>query len=480
MTGDRAPRKLILNATEMNTAGHIAFGLWRAAGASRPRYTDLRYWTDLGQVAERAGFDALFFADALGQLDTYRKTADQALIDAVQTPLDDPLLVVSAIATVTSTLGIAVTVSTTYEQPYLLARKFTTLDHLTGGRIGWNVVTSQLDSAARNMGYERQIPHDERYEIAQEFIDVAYKLWEGSWDDGAVLEDRDRGIYADPAKVHAIGHAGRYYSVPSAHLSEPSRQRTPVIYQAGSSARGRRFAARNAEVVFVAGVDPATTRKNVDEIKRLAVEAGRAPDAIKFVGIGLVVTDGTDTGARAKLRDLQRYRSVEGAIAHFSAVTGIDWGEYDLDAPLSYIETESNRSILASLTKDSPGSGWTLRKLFSPADGLAGYGAAIVGGGTTVATALEEIADASGLDGFNLAGPLSAESYQEFGEHVTPVLARRGRLRDKVPGATLREALFQAGSPWVPADHPARGYRGAFAGHPNAAPPLPHQETIHA
>ncbi len=480
MTSDTVPGKLILNATEMNTAGHIAFGLWRAADIGRPRYTDVRHWTDLGQVAERAGFDALFFADALGQLDTYRKTADQALIDAVQTPLNDPLLVVSAIATVTSTLGIAVTVSTTYEQPYLLARKFTTLDHLTGGRIGWNIVTSQLDSAARNMGYERQIPHDERYEIAQEFVDVTYKLWEGSWDDAAVLEDRDRGIYADPAKVHAIGHAGKYYSVPSAHLSEPSRQRTPVIYQAGSSPRGRRFAARNAEVVFVAGVDPASTRKNVDEIKRLAVAEGRSPNAIKFVGISLVVTDKTDAGARAKLRDLQRYRSVEGAIAHFSAVTGIDWGEYDLDAPLSYIETESNRSILASLTKDSPARTWTLRELFSPADGLAAYGAAIVGSGTTVATALEEIADASGLDGFNLAGPLSAESYQEFGEHVTPVLARRGRLRDKVPGATLREALFQAGSPWLPRDHPARRYRGAFAGRPNAAPPLPHQEAIHA
>jgi len=480
MTGTKEPRKLILNATEMNTAGHIAFGLWRAVGSGRPHYTDLGYWTDLGRVAEQAGFDALFFADALGQLDTYRKNADQALIDAVQTPLDDPLLVISAIAAVTSTLGIAVTVSTTYEQPYLLARKFTTLDHLTAGRIGWNIVTSQLDSAARNMGYERQIPHDERYEIAQEFVEVAYKLWEGSWDDGAVVRNRDRGIYADPAKVHAIGHAGKYYSVPSAHLSEPSRQRTPVIYQAGSSPRGRRFAARNAEVVFVAGMDPAATRKNVDEIKRLAVEAGRAPDAIKFVGIALAVTDETDAGARAKLRDLQRYRSVEGAITHFSAVTGVDWGEYDLDAPLSYIETDSNRSILASLTRDSPTRDWTLRKLFSPADGLAGYGSALVGSGQTVATALEEIAGASGLDGFNLAGPLSTESYQEFGEHVTPVLARRGRLREKVPGGTLRETLFQAGSPWVPHDHPARRYRGSFAGQPNAAAPPPHQKTVHA
>ena len=169
------PTPLILNATEMNTAGHIAFGLWRHRDPDRPHYTDLAYWTELGRVVEDGGFDALFIADARGQLDTYGKNADRPLIDAVQTPLDDPLLVVAALATVTSTLGVAVTVSTTYEQPYLLARKFTTLDHLTDGRIGWNVVTSQLDSAARNLGHDRQIPHDERYEIAQEFLDVTYQ-----------------------------------------------------------------------------------------------------------------------------------------------------------------------------------------------------------------------------------------------------------------------------------------------------------------
>ncbi|GAB2843042.1 LLM class flavin-dependent oxidoreductase [Actinocorallia aurea] len=462
---------LILNAVEMNTAGHLAFGLWRRHAETARDYTDVEYWVELGRVLEGGGFDALFLADALGQLDIYHRTADRALIDAVQTPLDDPLLVVSAIAAATRTLGVGVTVSTTYEHPYLLARKFSTLDHLTRGRIGWNIVTSQLDSAARNLGLDRQLPHDQRYELGQEFLDVVYKLWEGSWDEGAVVKDRARGVYADPAKVHAIGHAGEYFSVPSAHLSEPSAQRTPVLFQAGSSPRGRLFAARNAEVVFVAGVEPPVIRRNVEEIKRLARLEGRGPDAIRFLGLATVIADSTDAAAQAKLRDYQRYRSVEGAIAHFSAITGIDWGQYDLDAPLEYVENDSNRSILASVTKDAPDRSWTLRKLFASPDAVGGYGSPIVGSGATVADRLEEIAAESGLDGFNIAGAVAIEDYRAFGEHVTPVLAERGRVREKVPGRTLRESLFGA-SPLLPADHPGARYRGAFAGLPSAAPSL--------
>lgn len=465
------PKKLILNATEMNTPGHIAFGLWRAQSPDAPRYTDVRYWTGLATVLEDGGFDALFLADALGQLDSYRKSADPALVDAVQTPLDDPLLVVAAIAAVTRSLGVAVTVSTTYEQPYLLARKFTTLDHLTGGRIGWNIVTSQLDSAARNLGHERQVPHDERYEIAQDFVDAAYKLWEGSWDDGAVVRDPVRGVYADPAKVHAIGHAGPYFSVPGAHLSEPSVQRTPLIFQAGSSPRGRRFAARNAEVVFVAGHTAAALRRNVTEIKRLAAEEGRAPGAIKFLASVTVVTAESDAAARSKLRDLQRFRSVEGSLTHFSAITGIDWSEYDLDAPLSYIETESNRSILASLTKDAPGEKWTLRKVLAPDDGFV-YGNAIVGGGASVASELETLAGEADVDGFNLSGAVPIESYRDLAGHVIPELARRGRIREHVAGRSFRASVFETTSPLLPGDHPGGRYRGAFAGRPSSAPTL--------
>src|SRR3954469_9984067 len=220
----------------MSTPSHGNFGLWRHPEDRTSSYTDLRYWTDLARTLDDGGFDALFIADAVGQLDVHGGDATAALTRGVQTPVTDPLLAVSAMAAATKRLGFGVTVSTTYESPYLLARKFSTLDHLTGGRIGWNVVTSLLDSAARNIiGRGSQIPHDERYAIAQEFVEVTYKLWEGSWEDGAVVRDRVSGVFTDATKVHPIGHEGRYFSVPGAHLVEPSPQRTPVLFQAGSS-----------------------------------------------------------------------------------------------------------------------------------------------------------------------------------------------------------------------------------------------------
>jgi FMN-dependent oxidoreductase (nitrilotriacetate monooxygenase family) len=231
----------------------------------------------------------------------------------VQTPVTDPLLAVSAMAAATKRLGFGVTVSTTYESPYLLARKFSTLDHLTGGRIGWNVVTSLLDSAARNIiGRDRQIPHDERYAMAQEFLEVTYKLWEGSWESDAVVRDRVRGIYTDATKVHGIGHEGTYFSVPGAHLVEPSPQRTPVLFQAGTSPAGREFASRNAELVFASDSRPDVLRHNVDDIRRRAVGHGRKPEAIKFLTSIEIVVDETDSAAKAKKRELSRYHRLGG------------------------------------------------------------------------------------------------------------------------------------------------------------------------
>ena len=245
----------------MSTVSHGNFGLWRHPEDQTAGYTDMRYWVELARAPRRGGFDGLFIADAVGQLDVFGGDADCRAEPGVQTPVTDPLLAVSAMAAATEHLGFGITVSTTYESPYLLARKFSTLDHLTGGRVGWNIVTSLLDSAARNIiGRDRQIPHDERYAMAQEFLEVTYKLWEGSWESDAVVRDRERGVYTDPAKVHAIGHEVAYFSVPGAHLVEPSPQRTPVLFQAGTSPAGREFAARNAELVFASDPRPDVLR----------------------------------------------------------------------------------------------------------------------------------------------------------------------------------------------------------------------------
>src|ERR1700754_3813892 len=255
-----AMSRILLNAFDMACVGHQSVGLWRHPDDQGRRYPDIGYWTELARLLERGGFDALFLADVLGVYDVYRGSRDVAVREAVQVPVNDPVMAVSAMAAVTEHLGFGVTVSVAYEQPYALARRMKTLDHLTKGRVAWNVVTSYLESAARNLGRDQQIPHDERYELAEEYLEVCYKLWEGSWEPGAVVRDAERGVYTDPAKVHDIAHKGRYFDVPGPFVCEPSPQRTPVIFQAGASARGSRFAAAHAEAVFVNGPTPAVVR----------------------------------------------------------------------------------------------------------------------------------------------------------------------------------------------------------------------------
>jgi long-chain alkane monooxygenase len=441
----------------MNVPGHISAGLWRHPEDQAHRYTELAYWTEIAKQLDQAGFDALFIADALGQLDVWQGKPDTALRLAAQMPVNDPLLLVSAMAAVTQHLGFGITVSTTYEHPYLLARKFTTLDHLTQGRIAWNVVTSMLDSAARNLGLTQQIPHDERYERAQEFLDVTGKLWEGSWEDGAVHRDKDNSLYSDPTKVHAINHQGRWYQVPDAHLSEPSPQRTPVLFQAGTSSRGAQFAARNAEVIFLGGITPQAIAEDIQRIRALAEAEGRDSGSLRFVTAITVVTAESDKAAQAKLRDYQQYISEEAALALFSAWTGIDWSQEDLDTPLAFRETDACRSALASLTRIDDQKRWTLRDA-AQYIGIGGLHPLLVGGAESIADQLDAFAAESGVDGFNLAWAISPGSFTDFITYVMPVLRQRGRLRSMpAQPSTLRERLL--GQPRLSADHPAARFR---------------------
>jgi FMN-dependent oxidoreductase (nitrilotriacetate monooxygenase family) len=453
----------VLSAFTMSTVSHGNYGLWRHPDDRTADYTDIGYWVDLAKTLDAGGFDMLFIADAVGQLDVHGGDASAALSRAVQTPVTDPLLVVSAMAAATSRLGFGVTVSTTYEAPYLLARKFSTLDHLTGGRIGWNVVTSLLDSAARNIiGRERQIAHDERYAIAQEFLEVTYKLWEGSWEPDAVVRDRVRGVYTDPTKVHGIAHEGRYFSLPGAHLVEPSPQRTPVILQAGTSPAGREFAARNAEVVFASDPRPEVLRANVDDVRRRAVALGRDPGSIKFITSVEIVTDTTDSAARAKADDLAAYHDLQGGLVLLSALSGVDWSEHGVDEPIRAFDTDASRSILAAVQDSEDRRRITLRDYVG---GLGGFGGRLfVGSGRTVADDLVDYAEAAGVDGFNVAYHVTPGSFVDVAEHLVPELRRRGRLREDDGPATLRQRLFPGGSAVLPADHPGAGFRSLGAG----------------
>jgi FMN-dependent oxidoreductase (nitrilotriacetate monooxygenase family) len=233
--GHARMREIRLNAFDMACVGHIQQGMWTHPRDRSADYRSLDHWVGLARLLERGLFDGLFLADVLGVYDVYDGNPDAALRNAVQVPLLDPMLIVPAMAHATRHLGFGVTCNLAYEPPYLLARRFSTLDHLTNGRIGWNIVTGYLDSAARAMGFDAQMAHDDRYDLADEYMQVVRALWEDSWEDGAVRADRAAGVYADPARVHRVRHDGPQYRLDAIHLCEPSPQRTPVLYQAGAS-----------------------------------------------------------------------------------------------------------------------------------------------------------------------------------------------------------------------------------------------------
>ena len=459
--------RIILNAFEMTCVSHQAAGTWRHPDSQAWKYKDLDYWIDLAKLLERGYFDSVFIADVVGVYDIYRGSVETSLLDADQVPVNDPFFQVPAMAAVTKHLGFGVTSALTYEQPYALARKFSTLDHLTKGRVAWNVVTSYLNSAAVNLGLKQQISHDERYDIADEFLDVTYKLWEGSWDEDAVLRDRERGIFTDPSKVHPIGHKGKYYDVPGIHLSEPSPQRTPVIFQAGASSRGRAFAAKHAEGVFISPATAEQAREVSDDIRNRAVAAGRSRDSVKVFTLLTVITGESDEAAQAKYRDYLSYANGEGMLSFYGGWTGIDFSEYDPDQPLEAIDNDSIRSVLELLATADPDRKWTPRDIIKHRS-IGGLGPVLVGGPKTVADEMERWVDVGGIDGFNLAYAITPGTFEDLVEFIVPELQRRGRVRTSYEGDTLRENLLDGTSPYAADDHPAARYRGAFKTGANA------------
>ncbi len=459
-------RRIIFNAFDMSCVTHQAPGLWRHPDNQADRYNDLDYWVDLAKLLERGTFDAIFIADVLGVYDVYRDSAAPALVDAAQVPLGDPVIQVSAMAQATEHLGFGVTVAATYDQPYQLARRFSTLDHFTKGRIGWNVVTSYLNSAAKNLGLDKQLGHDDRYEVAEDFLDASYKLWEGSWEDGAVLRDRQAGVFTDPAKVHPISHEGPHYRVPGIHLSEPSPQRTPVMFQAGASPRGREFAARHGEAIFINGLRPEITRKVTDDIRNRAEALGRPRDSVKILTLATVIVAATDEEAEAKYAEYREFVSLEGALALYGGWSGLDLSEFDPDVPLKYVDTDAARSALSIFTTADPEREWTPRDIAHYV-GIGGIGAVIVGSPTTVADELERWIDVGGIDGFNLAYVVTPGTFEDFIEFAVPELRDRGLMWDEYPEGTLRGRLSGDGSPVIPEWHPAHAYRGAYADKPS-------------
>ncbi|HEY0213375.1 MAG TPA: LLM class flavin-dependent oxidoreductase [Paenirhodobacter sp.] len=452
-------RHILVNAFNMNSVGHINHGLWTHPRDTSGDYRKLEYWVSLAKTLERGLFDGIFLADILGTYDIYGGNVDVTLRESAQLPVNDPILLVSAMAAVTRHLGFGVTVNVNQEPPYTFARRMSTLDHLTDGRIGWNIVTGYLDSAARAVGRDAQIGHDQRYDQADEYLDVLYKLWEGSWDDDAVRRDKVARVFADPAKVRKVIHHGAFYDVEGYHLSEPSPQRTPLLYQAGTSGRGQRFAARHAECVFVGALTPEAAQKTARQIRAAVVAAGRRAEDVRiFVGI-CVVTDRSHAAAQEKFADYLAYASPEAGLAHFAASTGIDFTRYGLDDPIPYGETNA----IQSASKLAQTNNWTKRDLLAK-HAIGGRYPQIVGTPAEVADELERWVDVGEIDGFNLTRIVTPETYEDFADLIVPELQGRGRYKTHYAQGTLRQKIFGAGDR-LPSRHAA----GAFRPHRIAA-----------
>lgn len=438
-------KKLILNALTANAPTNVNQGLWRHPGHKGKNFNDIEYWVELAQVLERGKFHALFIVDIGGVYDVYKGSKDPGIKAGTQYPINDPLYLVPALTMVTKSLGFAITASTTYDVPFALARRYSTVDHISKGRVGWNIVTSFLESGAKNHGNDLQTPHDERYAIAQEFMDVCYKLWESSWREDAIKADVETNTFAEPDLVRYIDHNEKYFNVPGPHICSPSVQRTPFLYQAGMSKAGRDFAAKHAEAIFLQAPSPEYVRSSVDDIRKTAAGYGRDPQSLKFIPSMFVCTAETDEAAKAKYDEYFSYIDREGALVLFGGWFGMDLGVYDDDQDLRKVDNVAISKAISQWADSSktPDALWNKARVAEEL-ALGGRSDIVIGSPTTVADRMEEWIEVGDIDGFNMQSAIVPGTYIDIVDLLVPELQKRGRFWDDyaVPGGSLRENMY--------------------------------------
>lgn len=442
-----------MNAFTQCCIGHHSIGQWKHP-LDRPLdgYRNIHYWIELARILEAGLFDALFLADVHGTYNVYRGSREAAVRHGTQFPSNDPTLIIPAMASATRYLGFASTYSTTYYPPYHTAKLFSTLDHLTDGRVGWNIVTSYLADANANFGLEYVTPHDERYDRADEYMAVCYQLWEHSWEEDAMVRDVATDTLIDPARIHQIDFEGKYFKVPGPHMCEPSRQRTPVLFQAGQSGRGVQFAAQHAEAIFAIHPHPQAARNAIRQLTAALKAVGRRRSDIRyFPGICVMVAP-TDEEARLKFEYCRRYCSPEGALALFCGWLGIDIAQIPKGQKLRDMKTDAIQGLISYFSEIDPNREWTVQEIGEYMS-LGSVMPKVIGSPQTVADELERWMDASGCDGFNLVPVTQPVGFAEFGQLVVPELQRRGRMPLHYEGETLRERYFGAGHPRLPRNH---------------------------
>lgn len=430
---------------------HHSLATWRVPrNASVHNLFGQDLWHEVGRLAERGGFDFVFAADTLGVFAEFEGSFDASLRGALQVPLFDATTFVTSVGAATRHIGVIATHSVFGTHPYALARKFSTLDHLTGGRAGWNVVTATHDNAYQNIGYDGRIGHAERYRILNESVDAVRALWE-SWDADAVLLDKENAVFADPSKVHAVDFHGEFFRSRGPLTLPRTPQRHPVLVQAGASADGRRAAARFAEAVFSIKTTRQEMKEYRDDLRRLATEEhGRDPDTLKIFHSIQPFVGETRQIAQAKREYHNSLVPQEAGLALLSGHLGLDLSQYSPNDPVTVLrEGERERSTaeaaIAFARTQEGGEELTLgevgrlygRNVLSPQ---------ITGTAEDIADWIEETVADVGGDGFMISPAWLPGSLADFVELVVPELRRRGRVRTTYPeGATLRDLLAGAG-----------------------------------
>ncbi|NUR58992.1 MAG: LLM class flavin-dependent oxidoreductase [Catenulispora sp.] len=425
------PRQLHLNAFLMTPGHHDA--AWRHPDSQPHRATDVTYFQQLAQTAERGKLDSIFFADGLAVWGRLRSNVSGGL---------EPLTLLAAIAAVTSRVGLIATASTTFNEPFHLARKFSSLDHISGGRAGWNIVTSGSVTEAHNFNLDEHLDHAVRYQRAAEFLEVATGLWD-SWDDDAVLLDKDAGIYADPDRVHEIQHVGPFFQVRGPLNVQRSPQGWPLLVQAGSSEDGKEFAARHAEAVFTAQQTLAEGIAFAHDVRTRAAAHGREGLPLILPGICPII-GATEAEARALEDELTALQVIDYGLAQLSNMLNVDLSEFPLDGPLPQhiLPTEDqvngNKSRFTLVADLARRERLTIRQIIARLGGGRGH-RVVAGTPEQIADAIESWFLAGAADGFNIMPPILPTGLDAFVDHVVPELQRRGLFRTEYTGTTLRE-----------------------------------------
>ncbi len=403
---------------------------------------DGRFYVDMAQALERACFDYIMIEDTLMVSEAYGDSAEAALKHALQVPKHDPSPLAAIISASTRRLGVVATFSTMAYPPWMLARLCCTLDHIAGGRFGWNIVTSGEDAAAQNFGMDQLPPREERYAMADEYVDLVCRLFD-SWDPDAVVMNRDTGTYADHRKVRPIHFDGRFFKVRGPLNTVRSPQGRPVFVQAGGSPRGRAFAAKHADSIIATANGITGMRQYRDDVRRHAAAFGRDPDGIKVLFLVYPIIAETDAEAYAKReRMVASPAFIERALASVSTVTDIDFSRFDLDRPLPRLTTNGEQGSLDKFAQW--GSDKTLRQLAMERFGTVPSDVEFIGSPDTVAERMGQVADAVGGDGFLISTPFQRTSRRfvvEVTEGLVPALQRRGLARTAYAGGTLRQVL---------------------------------------